>query len=266
MNTPILITGCQRSGTTLLHLILDSHPEICGIDEANYEDERQADYLQESAFHPYVCFKLPRVAFNIPFIKSFPHVKMLWCVRDPRDVVVSMINLQLQLAGTRSVPWAAHPLGAQYEIQHSFPVLDRSLQQALAGSMRRLRWIKRKKSWRWSRQDLVFASALCWRVKNELLQAHRRAGLPYMTVCYEHLVREPEPYIRQILDFLHIPWHDNLLMHHLLHKGSSIGETDNTRPIDSSNVEKWQEELTKKEEKLIGRLCADTARAFGYDM
>ena len=32
-NKPILVLGCQRSGTTLLNLILDSHPQIHGFDE-----------------------------------------------------------------------------------------------------------------------------------------------------------------------------------------------------------------------------------------
>jgi hypothetical protein len=35
MKKAIFITGCQRSGTNLLNLILDSHPQIKGVDELN---------------------------------------------------------------------------------------------------------------------------------------------------------------------------------------------------------------------------------------
>ena len=34
-NRTIMITGCQRSGTNLMNLILDSHPQVQGVDELN---------------------------------------------------------------------------------------------------------------------------------------------------------------------------------------------------------------------------------------
>ncbi|MFQ5471145.1 MAG: sulfotransferase [Gammaproteobacteria bacterium] len=73
-NQPILITGCQRSGTTLLHLILDSHSNIHGIDEAYYEHERLHEYLDSAEFSKYVCCKLPRAASEFEFIKLLPDV------------------------------------------------------------------------------------------------------------------------------------------------------------------------------------------------
>ena len=44
-NRPIIITGSQRSGTTLLNLILDSHPQIHGVDEMQFRNNTLQQYL-----------------------------------------------------------------------------------------------------------------------------------------------------------------------------------------------------------------------------
>ncbi len=99
MNKPILITGCQRSGTTLLHLILDSHPRIHSIDESGYAADKVDDYLENPDFHPFVSLKLPRFASNLACLtRNLSELKVLWCIRDPRDVIASMVNLHLKLS------------------------------------------------------------------------------------------------------------------------------------------------------------------------
>ncbi len=81
-NQIILITGCQRSGTTLLHLILDSHPEVHGIDEMQFNMQRMVEYINSPGLAPCVSFKLPVASHALRFIESLPDRKILWCVRD----------------------------------------------------------------------------------------------------------------------------------------------------------------------------------------
>ena len=69
---PILITGCQRSGTTLMNLILDSHPKIWGIDEDRFDFPSIYGYLSAPIPAPFVSFKLPRYAHIMPFIEMLP--------------------------------------------------------------------------------------------------------------------------------------------------------------------------------------------------
>ena len=40
-DTGVFIVGCARSGTTLLRMILDSHPEICAGEETGLLNEMQ---------------------------------------------------------------------------------------------------------------------------------------------------------------------------------------------------------------------------------
>jgi len=117
----IFIVGCQRSGTTMLRLMLDSHPRIsCGPETRFLEDlERivgddwkrlqqfgftqeewlarlrtffggiQADYARSRGKARWAD-KSPRYALHIPFLHQlFPDAQFVHVIRDGRDVAVS---------------------------------------------------------------------------------------------------------------------------------------------------------------------------------
>jgi hypothetical protein len=120
-DSPIFIVGCQRSGTTMLRLILDSHPRIsCGPETRFLEDmERivgadwkrlsqygfpreewlariagffdgiQGDYARSRGKSRWAD-KSPRYAMKLPFIMElFPDAQVVHVIRDGRDVAVS---------------------------------------------------------------------------------------------------------------------------------------------------------------------------------
>jgi hypothetical protein len=263
LNRPVVITGCQRSGTTLLHLILDSHPEIRSVDEDRYEDSRRDEYLGSPAYGPVVSFKLPRVAWNADFIRGFPDVRTIWCVRDPRDVVSSMLRLRLPLADGAEVSWAAHPHGAEYELHFALPRLSAGVSRFLDGRRRRFQRLRRTPPAERSREQQLLLAALCWQVKNELF-FRNRAVLDMHLLRYERLVREPEATLREVLRAIGVEWDDRVLEHHRLHRGTSIGGTDNTRPIDAGNTGKWEGELSPREVATVVSVCEGTAAKFGY--
>jgi Sulfotransferase family len=119
--THVFLVGFPRSGTTLLEQVLASHPDVMAMDERTclmdpaaeffgsdagldrlaampdhtLEAWRQAYWkrVAESGFapsKPVFIDKMPLNAVFLPLIaKLFPRAKILFALRDPRDVVLS---------------------------------------------------------------------------------------------------------------------------------------------------------------------------------
>jgi len=262
-NKPILITGCQRSGTTLLSLILDSHPLVHGIDEMDFKWAKLKEYLGDHAYHSHVSFKLPVFSHLVESFNRLPNAKVLWCIRDPRDVVGSMINLLVPVHPYKA-PWSLHPLGAQREIdacskklgEYGWPIID--------SLMANYQVIQSKAPRDRNQEDSVFLASFCWYLKQELLAAYQQRNIPVKVLFYEKLVRDSETQLRELLDHLGLPWHKDILRHHRLHRGTSIGFTDNTRAIDDKSVAKWKDILGPDDIDIVDGICSDRAKDLGY--
>ncbi len=268
-------------------MILDSHPQIRGMDEWEFKETLLDKYLIHPEYHPCVAFKLPKASYLALSLQYFPEIRILWCLRDPRDVVASMLRLQRDVnAGVHgkliwgfknprnafnslikfqplpmSVSWASYMHGAREEIASSIKTLKERnrLAEELTSYVNRYKSLKEKHAFQITHEEEVFLGALCWRVKQEVLNSFAHNDSLFI-VRYEKLIRNPEQEIHAILRFLNVPWHENVLKHHTLHSGVSVGQTDNTRPIDAQNFEKWKAFLSEDDVRMIAQICAGTAK------
>lgn len=262
-NKPVFITGCQRSGTTLLSLILDSHPQVRSVDETEFDGHKLNEYLGHPSYHPCVAFKLPGDAAFFRSFKQLPGLKVLWCVRDPRDVVLSMINLKMEVLNGQYIAWANYRIGAMREIANCLPLTGHQHPPAWLEEYQRISQIP---YYLRDRKDGVSMGALCWEVKNSLLDLYASESIPHMVVVYEDLISNPKSTLEKILSFLELPWHDDVLRHHEMHSEICAGNTPGNKPIDPSNTGKWQLGLSNEELAIIASRCADRARRFGYHL
>ena len=93
-----------------------------------------------------------------------------------------------------------------------------------------------------------------------------RLQVPYQIIRYELLVAKPEETLVELLPFLDLPWHNDLLRHHQLDQGTAVGQTDRTRPIEACSVGKWKQQLLSGDLDILHAVCAQTAKDFGYEL
>lgn len=252
-----LIAGCQRTGTTLMRLLLESHSRVECIDEfLSYQvlaDRRQPPSLAADLAN-LVGFKIPvwteqllqptldgnELAF-LPGLKKTPNFyrgeKIVFMTRSPYDTVSSMLRLKVD-----GKPW----------IQLCAPIISskRSDPRFAEAFERELAIADRSDD-----RDVAFA-AIYWKVKSSSLAAYQEAGMPTAAVSYERLVATPEPVLRGVVNFLELEWEDALLRHHEVGHpqvvaGSAIGGTNPGRPIDAASVGQWEWALSPAQVEII---------------
>lgn len=251
-DAPIFLVGCQRSGTTMLRLVLDSHSRIsCGPETrfltdmerivgrdwerlARFGFEREdwlrriadffggihADYASGRGKARWAD-KTPLYALAIPFVTEvFPDAQIVHVIRDGRDVVVS----------------------------------------------------HRKRFGYWSAVKCVVK----WPRYIHTARAAGRALAPerYHELRYEDAVREPEKSLRGLFEFLGEPWEPEVLeysdkQHDVAQKYTT--EADRRRAaartdaqIYGSRVGTYRRELDPFLRLLVWVFSRRTLRELGY--
>jgi hypothetical protein len=175
-----------------------------------------------------------------------------------------MLSLKLGISETETVSWANHPMGAVREIISCFPVLDEITRRHLMPGIQKYKRFEQMPPAERGEAEGVITGALCWDIKNRLPQLYDAHGVDYHIVRYEDLIASPWNTIQSLLEYTGLPWHDNVLQHHRLHSGVSVGGTNNEAPIDSTNFGKWVKGLGNGQVAVINELCVETAQRFGY--
>jgi tetratricopeptide (TPR) repeat protein len=236
-----LLTSHPRSGTTLLEQVLDSHPGAISADElqimvelvnsplgrtagpnesapsvfdrTSLEDlnRLRGDYwlgiegaLRQPIAGRLLVDKNPEMTYLLPLVaRVFPEMKIVFALRDPRDVVVSCFMQQLPLNATSVNYLSLEGTAKKY-----------------AASMRA--WLK---------------------IRGMLRN-------PWIEIRYEDMVADLEGQARKVLDFLELPWDEQVLEYHRRaqrkHVHSPTYESV-TKPIYTSSVARWRNYATQLE-------------------
>ena len=257
---PIVLGGCGRSGTTLLRMMLDSHPRICCGPESSVFRRRALDpdaladrfglargevraIDDAAASRPAfieafaaLCLqdagkarwaeKTPRNISRIGTIfRFFPEARFVHVLRDGRDVACSLrTHPRHEVVDGRLVP------------------LD--TWKPLAGCARR------------------------WRDDIECSRPHWNDPR-FHTLRYEDLVRDPGSVLRRLMAFLGEPWDDAMLAH----AGGGAPSRDVTRfaqnpeaigAVNASSIGRWQRDLDAKDRRIFKRIAGALLIELGY--
>lgn len=210
----LFVLGCQRSGTTLLYMLLTSHPDVFGRDERDVHTGYPLDSeLKNVGSGSYLCYKIPtRTGELDTFQKGFSDATFAWIIRNPYATISSMKSLILEDGST----W----------LETSGIKEIRTL-SALFANLRRLKL-----------ENLSPAQigAYIWKYKIKAYERYQK-HFPVHLIRYEDLVLDTQHCLTPLLESLKLHWHEDILDHPKIHKDSLFwGNNRGDQPIDASRV------------------------------
>lgn len=273
-NQLFFVVGCERSGTTLLQAMLISDPSIVIPPETQFF----------TAFSKWQLLSGP-----IDVDRNFEKlVKKIWTVEQAWGVETDETRFKaFARAAPRSREGLFLALLAAYtereggdRIGEKSPVHTRCVGdiQTVFPKARFIHMIRDPRA-------VVLSLAKMWARKrggfHQYIKRWRRAAQMhdayagqltedrYRLVHYEDLVRNPEPTLRSICQFLELPWNPSMLEHH---RRPELGQVDfrpqafeNTmKPVFTSSIEKWREEMSTSQIALIEYALSNEMQRMGY--
>jgi len=257
---PIFIGGAGRSGTTLLRVILDSHPNIaCGPELKVIPQLAQLWRQFQTAFYPTLeSYYITRPEINALFaniivtlmdkyrrrhgktraaekspnnVFYFQHLHDLLpaspcihIIRDGRDVVCSLLTMN----------WADAVTGRPLEYTRDAG----KAAEYWAGAIRAGRTMLEKRS--------------------------RRSC--YLEVRYEDLVTNPEPTLKDLFAFINERW-DPVVLRYYEQERDLAGESSAdqvTQPLYAKTVGRWRRDLRAQDKAAVKAAAGDLLVELGY--
>jgi Sulfotransferase domain len=286
-----IITGCQRSGTTLLKLILDSHSKIkvYDEDEVGFHGENILSFAEKHS--EITGYKLPMISNEIDILQKLNY-KIIFIVRDPRDTILSMYNLKMdyhlgydthkqksymklvkklvihkklfifaqlffKLKRKHPVRWIHHAAGIDQELNYTY--FEENLKSERNEYLNTHSLIRQN-------LEAFKLAANVWNFKNTAPEMYEKMGLNYIYIKYEDLLKDLEGTIRKLTNFLDVEFDFNMLNYYKNKKGVSIGNTKNDNPLMNKNTNKWGGFFSYKELCVIYETCQIIADKYSYDL
>jgi LPS sulfotransferase NodH len=253
------VLGCARSGTSILGELLDAHPQVNYLFEANKIWERAGTAAngshrltagqatarvcreirrefcrQRRTGAALVVEKCPRSAVRIPFLRAvFPRAKLIHIIRDGRDTACSLVP------GMASGRWL-----------HVRPPDWQDIQDQYEGVVR---------------------CAVAWQSIVELAMKDQQ-GSEYLDVRYERLIADPLGKAHALLDFLHLPPAPAVCQFAQRIQDRTAGsyqarfQSRWSRNDHECRVGRWQENLSKEHQDTIHELIGPTLTRLGYEV
>lgn len=264
--TPIIIGGCGRSGTTLMRVILDSHSQIaCGPESNVFPSPNRLNAgspgaeklakkfdLSSNEMSELLNTSTTRAEFAARFFDSYRNHagKPLWADKTPRNIQVMPYILE-HFPRARFV----HVIRDGRDVVCSLRTHPRH--RVIDGQIVKLdtwnpiedcvgRWVKDVGD------GLVY-----------------RGDPRYYELKYEDLVTDTEGTLRGLFDFLQLAWEPGVMSFHEVQSASRnpvkfAQNPEATKPLQSSSIGRWKKDLTGDDLAYVGRECGPLLRTLGY--
>jgi sulfotransferase family protein len=270
--TPFFIIGAQRSGTTMLRLMLNSHPKLAVPFESGFIPQyylKHVEYgdlkIKENAE------KLLEAISENSFVKrgkliQNPHAILSNPIASYRDLVNAIFLEYAKRNGKERWGDKTPSYATELDILwHMFPgcrfvhlIRDG---RDVAVSLGRLEWGSGHiptvaEDWRW-------ITTLAHKIGSVL-------GEHYLEVRYEDLVLYTEETLRSICAFLKEPFHEDMLTFHVTAEREMPSESmkwhqTSVQAPDESKVFMWKQRMSLSDRIIFEQIAGSTLDLFGYE-
>lgn len=268
------IVGCGRSGTSLLQAMISSHPVAIIPNETKFYTVIHKHYRRmgelhnertfDRAIHAVLdCWWIQDLNLNAEEVRALCRAgQKTW-----ETILLALLTLyaekhHAQRVGEKS---PAH-------LRHLGPLQDRFPQAKFIHVMRDPRAVVLSLVKAPFATSHVGPKIQHWRlaIDTHLKYADALGPARYMLVKYEDLVRSPEAVLRCVCQFLGLAFSPQMLQHH--HRPvRGFGDrqyqhmANTLRPVFTSSIGKWRQELKPSQIALIEYALADGMKLMGYE-
>ncbi len=242
LEEPFFVVGPLRSGTTLLRLLIDHHPQInCFGEFEGAVSQAIGDRWPDlEAYHRFVANDRQTQAHQLTVNKNLDYVELVKSFleqiydRQPGNLIGASIHSRMDL-----LPLIWPKARFIHLLRDPRDVANSCIGMGWVGNVHEgaQYWLKPERHW-----DL-----LCSRV-----DASRR-----MTVRFEDLVADPDGEMKRICDFLGVEYDVAML--------NIEGDTTYSRP-SAKFARQWRDKLSPQEIAWVEYQCEDLMKSRGYEV
>ncbi len=289
--TPVpFVVGAPRSGTTMLRLMLDAHPDLAIPPET---------YFVTQAYKRWRKSKRPRRGEN----SVETYIEVVTTHKRWPDFHLDADQFSARVRG-REPQELGDAVRVFYEMyaekigkprwgdKTPFYVRKMDVIQEVLPEARFIHLVRDGRAVGLSIKDLWFGpdsfpdAAQFW--VDRIDEAREKAkGLDhYIEVRYEDLVRDPEPELRRIAEFAELPWNDRMVRYYeyvderialetppeeVAQDGRVVSTEERkkimenvSRPPDPARIDRWRNDIPPEELAEFERIAGDRLRELGY--
>jgi hypothetical protein len=269
---PVFIVGAQRSGTTMLRLMLNAHPSFSVPFETDFlsplTNKEVPRELQDRTAVESALDALAREKFTAKGQIITDRDAILACpIRSYADLLNAAFGEYARARGKPRWGVKTPSYQTQLDLLHELFPDSRIIHIVRDGrdvlvSRRRIRWARgstpqQAHDWRW-----------------QVLLGHklgRMLGPHYCEIRYEDLVDEPENVLRGICDFVGEPYDDQMLRYRdnsatEMPQESMKWHKMSVLAPDKSKKFEWKKALSLPDQIIFQEIAGDALSEFGYEI
>lgn len=270
---PFFVLGAQRSGTTMMRLMLNSHGRLAVPHETVFVTQffRKLDGYGDLR-------RVENLRRLLDDIADHPLVKRGKLIPDQEAVLAHEPKSYSGLIDAIMTAYAKSQGKARWGDKTPYYTPDIDVLNQIFPRAKFIQVLRDGRDVALSQRDIgwlsnnSFALAQDWRWKTTLCHKVGRSLGPgrYLEVRYEDLVREPETSLRMVCAFLGEEFDPQMLRYHevadkVVPSESLKWHRNSVRAPDASKIFAWKKKLPKTDRIIFEEVAGDTLEYFGYE-